>query len=116
MEDESAQPSPRAPVGAGDDPPRREQVDLQQVLLDVSRLAASRRDLKGLVAELVVALQKALRFDGLAIVLHDPARDKMILHFAGGLTLPPQEIVTTPEGDDEGIDWMNMPTMRVSCC
>jgi len=113
MEDESAQPSPRAPVGAGDDPPRREQVDLQQVLLDVSRLAASRRDLKGLVAELVVALQKALRFDGLAIVLHDPARDKMILHFAGGLTLPPQEIVTTPEADAAGIAWLSQQPIFV---
>src|SRR5262245_7075810 len=113
MEDESAQPSPRAPVGAGDHSSRREQVDLQQLLLDVSRLAASRRDLKGLVAELVVVLQKALRCDGLAVVLHDPARDKMVLHFAGGLTLPPHEIVTTPEADAAGIAWLTQQPIFV---
>jgi formate hydrogenlyase transcriptional activator len=112
MEDESAQPSPRAPVGAGD-PPRREPVELQQLLLDVSRLAASRRDLEGLVAELVVVLKKAFPFDGLAVVLHDPARDKMVLHFAGGLTLPPQEIVTGPEADAAGIAWLTQQPIFV---
>ena len=60
-----------------DEAQRREPVDLQQLLVDVSRLAASRRDLDGLLGELVVVLQKAVRFDGLAAVLHDPVCDML---------------------------------------
>jgi len=112
MEDESAQPSQREPVGAGESP-RRDSVDLQRLLLDVSRLAASRRDLECLVAELVGVLKKALAFDGLAVVLHDPARDKMVLHFAGGLTVPPNEVLTSPETDAAGVAWLTQQPIFV---
>jgi hypothetical protein len=98
VEDDPAQSSQREPVGAGESP-RRDPVDLQRLLLDVSRLAASRRDLEGLVAELVGVLKKALAFDGLAVVLHYPARENMVLHFAGGLTVPPNEVLRALEGE-----------------
>ncbi len=113
MEDESAQPSQRVRVGPGDDTPRRELVDLQQLLLDVSRLAASRRDLDGLLAELVGVLQKAFQFDGLAVVLHDRVRNEMLLHSAGGVGLPPKEIVIPPEADPSGVAWLTQQPIFV---
>ena len=113
MEDESAQPSQRVRVGPGDDTPRREPVDLQRLLLDVSRLAASRRDLEGLLAELVGVLQKAFQFDGLAVVLHDRVRNEMLLHSAGGSALPPKEIVIPPEADASGVAWLTQQPIFV---
>jgi formate hydrogenlyase transcriptional activator len=111
MEDDPAQSSQREPVGAGE-APHRDSIDLQRLLLDVSRLAAS-RDLERLVAELVGVLKKALAFDGLAVVLHDPARDKMVLHFAGGLTVPPNEVLTSPETDAAGVAWLTQQPIFV---
>jgi len=113
MEDESAQPSQRVRVGPGDDTPRREPVDFQRLLLDVSRLAASRRDLEGLLAELVGVLQKAFQFDGLAVVLHDRVRNEMLLHSAGGVGLPPKEIVISPEADPSGVAWLTQQPIFV---
>jgi formate hydrogenlyase transcriptional activator len=113
MDHESARSSQRVPVGSGDETQRRERVDLQRLLLDVSRLAASRRDLEGLLAELVVVVQKAFRLDGLAIVLHDPARREMVLRFAGGLELPPNQIVTRAEGDAAGLAWLTQQPVFV---
>jgi hypothetical protein len=37
-------------------------------------------------------LQRAVPFDGLAVVLHDRMRNEMVLHSAGGTTLPPKDI------------------------
>ena len=91
----------------------REPVDLQRLLLDVSRLAASRRDLDGLLGELVVVLQKALRFDGLAVVLHDAARHEMVLRFAGGSALPAKEVVTHLEADAAGLAWLTQQPIFV---
>ncbi len=113
MEDESARSSQRVPVGGGDETQRREPVDLQRLLLEVSRLAASRRDLDGLLAELVVVLQKAFRFDGLAVVLHDPERREMVARFAGGSALPAKEVVTTPETDAAGLAWLTQQPIFV---
>jgi formate hydrogenlyase transcriptional activator len=113
MEDESAQPSPRVPVSA-DDRPRREPVDLRQLLLHVSRLAASRRDLEGLLADLSVVLQKAFRFNGLALVLYDRVRNEMVLHSAGGVGLPPKAIAIPPESDPAGVAWLTQQPIFVS--
>ena len=113
MEDESARSSQRVPVGGGDETQRREPVDLQRLLLDVSRLAASRRDLDGLLGELVVVLQKAVRFDGLAVVLYDPVRHEMLVHSAGGSAPPPKEIVIPPEADPSGVAWLTQQPIFV---
>jgi len=75
------------------------------VLLKVSRLAASRRDLDALLADLVVVLRKALRFDGLSIVLHGPARNEMVARFAGGTALPGNAVVTRLEDDAARVAW-----------
>ena len=113
MKDESAPSSQRVAGRDSDEAQRREPVDLQQLLLDVSRLAASRRDLDGLLAELVVVLQKAVRFDGLAAVLHDPVRHEMVLHSAGGVTLPPKEVFVPPEADPSGVAWLTQEPIFV---
>ena len=108
MEDEAA-----PPVGREDEAQRREPADLQGLLLEVARLAASRRDLDGLLAELVVVLRKAFRFDGLCIVLHDPVRNQMILRFAGGSALPGKEVVTRQEDDAAKLAWLTQQPIFV---
>src|ERR1700739_3310441 len=67
-------------ISASGDREGRNQLDLQSLLVDVSRLATSQRDLDGLLAALVMLLQRAVRFDRLAVVLHDPSRQVMRLH------------------------------------
>src|SRR5438309_5005479 len=54
--------------------------NLQQILLEVSHATASHRDLQSLLDDLAGLLRRVARFDRLAIVLHDPARDVMRLH------------------------------------
>src|SRR5438105_258903 len=54
--------------------------DLHRILLDVSHAIASHRDLKSLLGDLAGLLRRVARFDRLAIVLHDPERDRMRLH------------------------------------
>jgi len=54
--------------------------DLNRTLLDVSRSTAAHRDLPSLLRDLRRVLRGVARFDRLALVLHDPARDVMCLH------------------------------------
>ena len=113
MGDAPAQSSQHVPVGGGDETQRREPVDLQRVLLDVSRLAASRRDLDALLGELAVVLRKAFPFDGLSIVLYDPVRQEMVARFAGGSALPAKHLVTRDEGDAAKIVWLTQQPVFV---
>ena len=62
--------------------------DLLQALLDVSRSTASHRDLQSLLRDLAVVLRRVVRFDRLALVLHDPALDVMRLHTLAAFTPP----------------------------
>ncbi|TMA48435.1 MAG: GAF domain-containing protein [Deltaproteobacteria bacterium] len=54
--------------------------NLHRMLLDVSHATASHRDLKSLLGDLAGLLRRVARFDRLALVLHDPERDRMRLH------------------------------------
>ena len=54
--------------------------DVHDVLLDVSRTAATCRDLRSLIRELAQVLRRIAHFDRVAIVLHDAAADTMRLH------------------------------------
>src|ERR1043166_8124325 len=103
-----------SPVYGGTVTPQREGSDLQRLLLEVSRLAGSRRDLDGLLGDLVTVLQKAVRFDGLAVVLHDSARHVMVLRFAAGSTLPGKELVTSEEADAAGLARLTQPPVFVA--
>ena len=111
MEDDVA-PSLRG--GRGDEGRLLEPADLQRVLLEVSRLAASRRDIDALLADLVVVLRKAFRFDGLSIVLYDPARNGMVARFAGGSALPGKAVVTRQEDDAARLAWVAQQPVFVS--
>ena len=55
-----------------------------QALLDVSQSVASHRDLTVLFRDLVERLPRAVSFDSLWLVLHDPARNRMRLHILEG--------------------------------
>jgi len=83
-----------------------EPLDLQGLLLDVSRLATSRRDLESLLNELVALLQRAVRFDRLAVVLHDPSRGVMRLHTLAAVdTAVPTVIELAPGDTPSGVAW-----------
>ena len=103
-----------SPIDGDTATPQRQGADLQRLLLEVSRLAASRRDLDGLLGELVTVLQKAVRFDGLAVVLHDAARHVMVLRFAAGSTLPGKDLVTSEETDAAGLAWLTQQPVFVA--
>src|SRR5262249_43270173 len=102
MEPESRQPSKAVVVDRKDETRGPESVDPQRLLLEVSRLAASRRDLADLRGDLVVVLQRAVPFDRLAVVLYDRTRNEMVLHSAGRTTLPPKDIAVPLEADPSG--------------
>src|SRR5207237_4800437 len=68
--------------------------DLDGLLLEVSRAAARHRDLQSLLCELVTLLRRAVTFDRLGVMLHDPSRDVMRLH-----TLAAVRPVVTPVMD-----------------
>jgi formate hydrogenlyase transcriptional activator len=59
--------------------------DLDRILLDVSRSTASHRDLGSLLRDLAGLLRRVAHFDGLGLVLHDPASDVMRAHTLVGL-------------------------------
>jgi formate hydrogenlyase transcriptional activator len=113
MKDEAARASHRAFVESGGER-QVEAADVQPILLDVSRLAASRRDLDGLLGDLLVLLQKVVRCDGLAVVLHDRGRNEMLVHSAGGSAPPLKDIVVPPEADPSGVAWLTQQPIFVS--
>src|SRR5439155_22882678 len=62
-----------------------ERGDFHRMLLDVSRATASHRDLPSLLRDLAGLLRRVASFDGLGLVLHDPASDVMRGHTLVGL-------------------------------
>ena len=61
-----------------------------RMLLDVSRATGSHRDLPSLLRDLAGLLRRVASFDGLGLVLHDPASDVMRVHTLVGLRPVPQ--------------------------
>ena len=61
-----------------------------QALLEVSQSVASHRVLTALFRDLVERLPRVVSFDSLWLVLHDPARNSMLLHVLEG---PAREVV-----------------------
>src|SRR5579885_2970426 len=73
--------SQEAPPTAGSPDPRRvTAADRYQLLLAVSEAIVSNRDLPALFHELAGYLHPVVRFDYLALILHDPALDVLRLH------------------------------------
>jgi formate hydrogenlyase transcriptional activator len=80
--------------------------NLERLLLEVSRSTASQRDLQSLLCDLVSLLQKALPFDRLGLVLHDPVGDVMRLHSIAAFHPPLTTCVETPIAESPaGLVW-----------
>ena len=88
--------------------------DLQPLLLDVLRATASHHDLSSLLHDLTAVLQRAARFDRLAVVLHDPARNVMRLHTLAAVDLVvPTVIELSPSETPSGVAWQTQEPVLV---
>jgi len=67
-----------------------------QALLEVSQSIALHRDLTALFRDLVERLPGVISFDSLWLVLHDPARNRMLLHILEGPARPGADENTWP--------------------
>src|SRR5271166_6336453 len=70
-----------------------------EALLEVSEAIAQQHDLKALFHELAQRLHSVLKFDFLALVLHDPAKNTMRLHI-----LETRENTAPPESNELAMD------------
>jgi len=94
----------------------KESRDLDSLLLEVLRSAASHRDMQSLLRELVTLLQRAAPFDRLAVMLHDPTRDVMRLHILAAVhPVVPTVIELSPGETPSGVAWQTQqPVMMPS--
>src|SRR5213592_2997233 len=89
--------------------------DLNRTLLDVSRSTASHRDLPSLLHDLRRVLRGVARFDRLALVLHDPARDVMCLHTIAAAHPALKTVVELPPAESpSGVAWQTQEPVVVS--
>ena len=87
-----------------------------QALLAVSQAIVSHRDLCGLFHELAGHLGKVVRFDSLALVLHDPSHQSMRLHvleLSGPRPLEP-DFSLSVEDDPAGEVWRTQQPLITS--
>jgi formate hydrogenlyase transcriptional activator len=87
-----------------------------RALLAVSEAIASYRDLPALFHELAGQLVQVVRFDALALVLHETATDTMHLHVLETWEplSPRLEIVLRPEDDPAGLVWQTQQPLITS--
>jgi formate hydrogenlyase transcriptional activator len=79
---------------------------LHRALLDVARATVSHRDLPSLLRDLVEVLHRIARFDRVALVLHDQARNVMRLHSVAAFHPTPGTLAELPIGDSPaGLAW-----------
>ena len=89
--------------------------DLNRTLLDVSRSTAAHRDLPSLLRDLRRVLRGVARFDRLALVLHDPARDVMCLHTIAAAHPALRTTVELPPPESpSGVAWQTQRPVVVS--
>jgi formate hydrogenlyase transcriptional activator len=90
--------------------------DRYRALLAVSETIISHRDLSALFHELAGRLRRVVRFDYLALVLHEAATDTMRLHvLETGEPVPPGTvIVLPPEEDPAGLVWQTQQPLITS--
>src|SRR5262249_46190704 len=94
-------------IGAHLEGPATPAGDRYRALLAVSEAIVSHRDLSALFHELASRLHEVVRFDYLALVLHEAATDTMRLHvLETSEPVPPDTvIVLPPEDDPAGLVW-----------
>src|SRR5262245_42912310 len=85
-------------------------------LLAVSEAIASHRDLPALFHELASRLHEVVRFDYLALVLHEAATDTMRQHVLETSEPVPRDtvIVLPPEDDPAGLVWQTQQPLITS--
>jgi formate hydrogenlyase transcriptional activator len=90
--------------------------DRYKALLAVSAAIVSHHDLSGLLHDLASRLQQVVRFDYLAVVLHEAAGNTMRLHVleASDPTLPRGVIVLPVDDDPAGSVWRTQQPLVVS--
>ena len=90
--------------------------DRYQALLAVSEAIVSHRDLPALFQELAGRLRQVVRFDHLALVLHEAASDTMRLHVLGAAdpTLIRPAIAFPLEEDPAGLVWQTQQPLTIS--
>ncbi len=87
---------------------------LEQLAVEVSHSAATHRNLQDLLCDLVMLLQRAVSFDRLGLVLHEPAGDVMRLHSIAALHPLTPSCVETPIGESPaGLVWQTQEPLIV---
>ena len=91
--------------------------DPYRALLAVAEAIVSHRDLPALFHELADRLHRVVRFDFLALVLHEAASNAMRLHILEtSEPVPPGSvIVLPPEDDPAGLVWQTQQPLITSC-
>src|SRR5882672_3842990 len=88
--------------------------DHDGLLLEVSRSAARHRDLQSLLCDLVTLLRRAVPFDRLGVMLHDPARDVMRLHTLVGVRPMVATVMElSPAATPAGVAWLTQQPAMV---
>ncbi len=87
-----------------------------QALLAVSEAIVAHRDLSALFHELAGRLHQVVRFDALALVLHDAATNTMRRHMLETAEpAPPQAVqVLPPDDDPAGLVWQTQQPLVIS--
>src|SRR6516165_1874544 len=88
-----------------------------RALLAVSEAIVSHRDLETLFHDLAGRLQQVVRFDYLALVLHEAATNTMRLHVLETCEpVPPGTVIVLPtEEDPAGLVWQTQQPLITSC-
>src|SRR5579883_715029 len=85
-----------------------------QALLAVSEAILSHRDLATLLHELASQLDNVVRFECLALVLHEAGRDTMCLHVLEASEPAPPVIVLPVQDDPAGLVWQTQQPLVTS--
>src|SRR5271156_4087849 len=87
-----------------------------RALLAVSEAIVSHRDLSALFHQLAGRLPQVVRFDFIALVLHDAARNIMCLHvLEASEPTPPRAAIALPvEDDPAGLVWQTQQPLIIS--
>src|ERR1700722_19428446 len=85
-------------------------------LLEVAEAIVSHRDLPGLFHDLAGRLHRVVRFDYLALVLHDAATSRMRLHVleSSEPVAPPEEKRLPGEDDPPWLVWRTQQPLIIS--
>src|SRR5205085_2484812 len=89
--------------------------DVHRALLEVSEAIVAHRDLTALFQELAESLHRVVRFEILALVLHEATSNTMRLHIleAAGPTEIPSDLVLPVDDDPAGWVWQTQKPLII---